>query len=177
VEQTDEVILEHVNNSNRLWSSTDLQDVQKLADRVNEAKLIMESNCQVMGSIRDYYRHLVDVDEFPLRITCRGDVNAFITKLNYLTADIKMHIARADLLLRMTDDRKNLVSCSISFSPTKLIQADFTAYAKSGGENDGVFCFRVAKRSPSNAHHSGCYHGVSSSYICFSMSKLFQLID
>jgi hypothetical protein len=81
-----------------------------LVDKVNEAKMIVESNSQVITSLRDYYKGLQDSEDFHLRISCRSDIHAFITRLNYMIADFKMHVARADLLLRNTDDLKNLVS-------------------------------------------------------------------
>jgi hypothetical protein len=81
-----------------------------LVDKVNEAKMIVESNSQVITSLRDYYKTLEESEDFPLRASCRGGIRAFIAKLDYKIVDFKMHAARADLLLRNSDDLKNIVS-------------------------------------------------------------------
>jgi hypothetical protein len=93
----------------RVYDSSDLQDIQVLADKVNEAKMVIEANSQVMASLRDYYSALKDSMDFTLSTACRGEITAFLTKLNHMIGDLKMHCSRAELMIRLTDDRKALV--------------------------------------------------------------------
>lgn len=71
--------------------------------------MILESNSQVITSLREYYKVLQESDDFPLAITCKGEIYAFLTKLSYVVSDLKMHVARADLMLKIMNDRKDLV--------------------------------------------------------------------
>ena len=93
----------------RIYDSDDLQGIQILADKANEAKMVMEANSQVMTSLRDYYEDLTHSPDFTLKTACRGEMTSFLTKLNHMMADFKMHVSRAELMIRITGDRRDLV--------------------------------------------------------------------
>jgi hypothetical protein len=71
--------------------------------------MVMEANSQVMTSLRDYYEDLTHSPDFTLRTASRGEMTSFLTKLNHMMADFKMHVSRAELMIRITADRKDLV--------------------------------------------------------------------
>ena len=66
----------------------------------------------VLTSLRKYYESLLRNKDFPLRKACRDDVLTFATQVNDMMFDLKMQVSRAKLLVRITADRKNLVSAS-----------------------------------------------------------------
>jgi hypothetical protein len=93
----------------------DIQDVQNYEDRTNEVIMVLEANNDVLIAIRNFYEGLVHHPDFPLGAACRQDVATFAIQLNELIYDVKMQIRRAKLLVQITEDRKNLVSCAFSF--------------------------------------------------------------
>jgi hypothetical protein len=113
--KTDEVVLGRLDREgHRVYDSGDLQDIQILADKANEAKMVMEANSQVMTSLRDYYKDLAHSTDLALTIACKGEMTSFLTKLGHMIADFKMHTSRAELMIRITGDRKDLVRCLLT---------------------------------------------------------------
>jgi hypothetical protein len=72
--------------------------------------MVLEANADVLESLRSYYRALLDNSEFAMRDSCREDVLSFATQIDNMIYDSKMQVARAKVLVRITSDRKALVS-------------------------------------------------------------------
>ncbi len=102
-------------SNRRVFTAKDVQRIQEWQDRVNEVVMVAESNTAVMNSLRGFYEELLGDTDFPVRDSGKGDVDAFTTQINYMIADLKLQITRANLLERITRDRKDLVSTLVFF--------------------------------------------------------------
>jgi hypothetical protein len=114
----------------REYHPDDLQRVQGYEDDTNEAIMILEANVDILTSLREFYERLVKNKDFTLRVTSPEDVVItfpedavrsssedvidFAIKVNDMIYDLRMQIARAKLLAKVTADRKSLV-CLVSF--------------------------------------------------------------
>lgn len=96
--------------AHRIYTPGDLQTVQNYEDKTNEAIMVLEANADVLSSLRMFYEKLAENIDFPLRGVCHEDIAAFATQVNDMIYDSRMQILRAELLLRITADRKGLVS-------------------------------------------------------------------
>jgi hypothetical protein len=83
--------------------------VQHREDKTNAAIMVMEANTDVLNSLRDFYKRLVENKDFDLKSTCEADVTTFASQTDDLIYESKMQIARAKVLVKITADRKNLV--------------------------------------------------------------------
>ena len=91
------------------YQPRDVQDLHLWTDQVNEAVMVLESNADVMESLRQYYSGLKDNADFPLRTTCSDDIRNFAAQVGDMVSDFKMQTTRARLLVRNVSDRKELV--------------------------------------------------------------------
>lgn len=73
--------------------------------------MVLESNTDVLKSIRKFYHVLVDRKDFPpiLKDACDEDLRNFILQLDEIINDFNMQISRAKLLVNIISDRKELV--------------------------------------------------------------------
>jgi hypothetical protein len=100
--------------SRREYTPEDLQTLQNYEEKTNEAIMISEANADVLSSLGTFYRRLVESKDFPLRGNCAEGVFKFAASIDDMVYDSRMQISRAKLLVRITADRKSLVSNSIS---------------------------------------------------------------
>lgn len=81
--------------------------------------MILEANLDVLSSLRGFYKDLgrnEDVD-LTLRTSCRGDISGFIALVDDFSHDVNMQIKRSKLLVKITNDRKELVrNCPVYHS-------------------------------------------------------------
>lgn len=99
--------------SRRDYTPEDLQILQNYEEKTNEAIMILEANADVLSSLGAFYRRLVERKDFPLRGDCAEGVFKFAASVDDMVYDSKMQISRAKLLVRITADRKSLVSSCI----------------------------------------------------------------
>jgi hypothetical protein len=94
------------------YTSQDLQLVQNREDEVNEVIMILEANNDIMKSLSDFYDSLMRNDAFDasLKSQCKEDVREFVAQVGDMMYDANMQIRRAKLLVKITADRKALVS-------------------------------------------------------------------
>ncbi|KAI9767403.1 MAG: hypothetical protein M1839_004507 [Geoglossum umbratile] len=95
--------------SRQRYTPEDLQLVQNYEDKANEAVMIMAANADVLASLQKFYQNLLENKDFELRIACREHVSAFATQVDAMIYDSRMQTARAQLLIRIVADRKELV--------------------------------------------------------------------
>ena len=98
-----------VGEHRREYRPDDLQAVQNYEDRTNEAVMVLETNMDVLISLRKFYENLLKNKNFDLKEACEEDILQFATQVNNMIYDSRMQIARAKLLVKIIDDRKNLV--------------------------------------------------------------------
>jgi hypothetical protein len=92
------------------YTPDDLLAVQRYEDKTNEATMILAANIDVITALRKYYEGLMTHKDFLLKKECEENVLAFSTQLNYMIYDLNMQISRAKLLVKITEDRKSIVS-------------------------------------------------------------------
>lgn len=92
-----------------IYTPDHVQMVQHREDKTNAAIMVMEANTDVLNSLRDFYKRLVENKDFDLKSTCEADVTTFASQTDDLIYESKMQIARAKVLVKITADRKNLV--------------------------------------------------------------------
>ena len=83
--------------------------MQRREDKINEAIMVLEANTDVVTSLRDFYKRLVENKDFDLKAKCEEDIIAFAAQVDDMIYDSKMQIARAKVLVKITADRKSLV--------------------------------------------------------------------
>ena len=94
----------------REYNSDDLLAVQRYEDKINEVIMILATNADVITALRKYYEDLVTHKDFPLKKGTQDAVLSFSTQLNYMIYDLNMQTSRAKLLVKITEDRKSIVS-------------------------------------------------------------------
>ena len=94
----------------RTYSPRDLQSLHYYQDKINEAIMVLETNCHVLRSLRNFYEALTENSSFPWWDTSRADIAIFARQVDEMIYDSNMQIARAKLLVQITTDRRDLVS-------------------------------------------------------------------
>ena len=147
----------------RVYVPADLQTLQDYQDKINVTIMVLEANNDVLASLRDFYKTLLENSAFALRETCREDVTSFTKQVDEMIHDSSMQISRAKLLIRITTDRKDLVSglLAIHGLPNAKIFQDPTASSNSNDTEDGRLDNKHAKhwdRIPERSNHNANYH-------------------
>lgn len=91
-------------------TTVSLQEVQNLEQKSNEALMTLEANINILSSLRDFYTNLIEsnTDLLPGK-EFHKTVDAFSKKLKNMESDIQRFQKRAERLVRMTADNRNLV--------------------------------------------------------------------
>ena len=94
----------------------DLGHVQSVADKANQAIIVLKSNVEILTSLRTYYERLLYNEHFPLSLkkACHDDVDEFTSQIGNVINDFGVEITRAQLLVRTVAERKGLVSAAPS---------------------------------------------------------------
>lgn len=72
--------------------------------------MVLQANTDVIISLRNFYKRLLDLDDVdPISKSCKPETVDFATQLDDMIYDSKMQISRANVLVKITADRKNLV--------------------------------------------------------------------
>ena len=71
--------------------------------------MVLEANVNVMTSLRRFYDGLKEDKNFPLRSSCADDIVTFAAEVDDIIDNFKTEIARARVLTKITDDRKQMV--------------------------------------------------------------------
>jgi hypothetical protein len=91
------------------------QDLQRWEDKTNKVIMDLEANVDVMSSLCRFYNGLKGNKDIPagLKDGCASDIVRFAAQIDDMIYDFKTQISRAKLLVKITSDRKELVSCLI----------------------------------------------------------------
>lgn len=92
--------------------------------------MILEANLDVLSSLRGFYKDLRQNEDFDstLRTNCRGDISRFIALVDDFSHDFNMQIKRSKLLVKITNDRKELVRSLYTFGIDTPILIIFHRY-------------------------------------------------
>ncbi|TLD20995.1 hypothetical protein E2P81_ATG08659 [Venturia nashicola] len=96
-----------------------IQDIQRRQDKINEIAMVLEANVDVMKSLCKFYTDLKSNRHFPqyLKESCDEDILTFTAQVEDMIYDLKMQIARATVLVKITNDRKE-----ITFFSTDIVK-------------------------------------------------------
>lgn len=94
---------------------SDLQTIQHIEERANEALLTVKVNNDVMEEIKDHYQSCLESQDCPVDLTFHAQVDflKFKKRIISVQKDLKVQQSRAEALLRQVADRKSLVSSNI----------------------------------------------------------------
>lgn len=93
------------------FSFGDLQQVQFIEEKANEAFLVLSANSSVLRMLQQHYLSMMDSGTSlnALKEDCQEDVHRFGKRLAILVTDLSMEQTRLKTLLRLLGDRKDLV--------------------------------------------------------------------
>jgi len=96
-------------NHHHIYTTRDVQRLQRWAEKVREVTSVLKSNIEVMTSIRRFYTDLRENEDFPMWKSCGDDISVFASQLSNIIDDFRQQKDRADGLVRTTTDRMDLV--------------------------------------------------------------------
>ncbi|KAH7171387.1 hypothetical protein EDB81DRAFT_753773 [Dactylonectria macrodidyma] len=92
----------------RVYTAGDVQQLLKLEETVSEMTIVLESNIEVMTSLKRFYERLIANKDFDLK-DCTYEVEDFTSQLSHMMDDFRLQIGRANALVRMLSNRAELV--------------------------------------------------------------------
>jgi hypothetical protein len=94
------------------FSFNDLQRIQFIEEKANEARLILKVNEKVIDELKLHYRSSLDSEYCPevMSRNCKLDFAKFSKRVISIQNDLRVQQSRAESLLRLLADRKSLVS-------------------------------------------------------------------
>ena len=101
----------NVGDEHQEFSFSKLRKVHHIAEKANEAVLVLKQNIIVLAQLRQYYMSITKRRDFPkeLRDNCKDAIDDFELRIEGLENDMQTQILRLETLLRLLEDRKNLV--------------------------------------------------------------------
>ena len=114
-----------VEDETRDFSFSKLRKVHQVAEKANEAVLVLRQNIIVLTQLRQYYRSISRRKDFPrdLAKSCKDAIDEFELRIDGVEHDMQTQILRLETLLRLLEDRKTLVRRTIqSTESAKLRQ-------------------------------------------------------
>lgn len=107
---------ELVDKSQTGFTFSDLQNIQFIEEKAQEALLVLKLNTEVFEELREHYKNAVAHKEFPeqIMIDCKDDLLQFDRRVVGVKKDMRMLLSRTENLLQLLSNRKNLVGCSLT---------------------------------------------------------------
>lgn len=93
----------------RIYTAADVQRLFIWQERVSQVVLVLDSNLNIINSLRRFYTKLNQDKDFQARSSCSDDINIFANKLDYIMDDFKLQVSRAKALLKTLSDRTELI--------------------------------------------------------------------
>ena len=94
-----------------IFSFGKLRKVHKIAEKANQALLVLRHNKTVLAQLRHYYKSISKRKGFPKQLadSCNDAIEDFQVSVEGLGNDMESQILRLETLLRLLEDRKTLV--------------------------------------------------------------------
>ncbi|KAF2400194.1 hypothetical protein EJ06DRAFT_420307 [Trichodelitschia bisporula] len=106
----------------RNYTTDNLQNLQFYEDRTKEIGMVLESNVDVMSSLRSFYEGLLGNRDVSLGQGAYNDVRSFAAQVNDVAHDLNVQIKRAQLLATQIADGKRLVLQHLQSQATERIE-------------------------------------------------------
>ena len=106
------------------FSFEDLQSIEAIEERANEALLVMTLNSSVLSALAHHYTSVMESASCPyeLKTKCSIDLKQFVNRISDISAEYQIQRARVETLLRLLADRKALVCIYSCVMTKKLMQ-------------------------------------------------------
>ncbi|KAH8912896.1 hypothetical protein BR93DRAFT_122629 [Coniochaeta sp. PMI_546] len=96
-------------HAHKYYRPQDVQSLQIWEEKANTAIMVLVSNIDVMQSLAEFYKRLQANKDFDLATPCSDDIDAFAAQINDIIHDFRIQIGRATDLVKVTNNRKELV--------------------------------------------------------------------
>ncbi|KAH7356218.1 hypothetical protein BKA66DRAFT_250388 [Pyrenochaeta sp. MPI-SDFR-AT-0127] len=105
-------------------SFNDLQKIQFIQEKAEEALLVLKSNAEVLGELRQHYIYASGHAEYPeeLKTECQADLSRFERCISGVEKDLRMLQARTETLLSLLANRKSLLYSILQHHGVKQAQ-------------------------------------------------------
>lgn len=93
------------------FSFAKLRKIHEIAEKANEAVLVLKQNINILSRLRNYYKLTSNRRDFPKQLadSCENATEDFTRRIEGLENDMQIQILRLETLLRLLGDRKTLV--------------------------------------------------------------------
>ena len=114
-----------VEDETRDFSFSKLRKVHQIAEKANEAVLVLRQNIIVLTQLRQYYRSISRRKDFPrdLAKSCKDAIDEFELRVDGVESDLQTQILRLETLLRLLEDRKTLVRHTIQSTESAKLRS------------------------------------------------------
>ncbi|ORY57866.1 uncharacterized protein BCR38DRAFT_448876 [Pseudomassariella vexata] len=109
-------------SKHKWYEPTDVQALQILEDKTNEIIMVLQANIDIISALSRFYQRLVTNAQFPLSHSCEEDLSGFVAQLDDMISDLKIQINRASTLVKITNDRKELIIQHIQSQSTERME-------------------------------------------------------
>ncbi|KAF7551356.1 hypothetical protein G7Z17_g5039 [Cylindrodendrum hubeiense] len=92
----------------RIYTAGDIQKLLTWEEKISEVITVLESNVEVMNSLKQFYEKLSVNKDFDLK-ECSYDIEVFVGQLSHMMDDFRLQIGRAKALVRVMSNRTELV--------------------------------------------------------------------
>ena len=120
------------------FSFSDLQGTHHVEEIVNDAKLLVKVNQNVLTDIKEVYKSFEGSPAWPVELSshCRGELDRFQQRIRSIKNDMAIQQSRIENLLTRIADRKSLV-CTYLFCRQGVDQSSAPGYLGSAKRPDG----------------------------------------
>ncbi|CAM1507876.1 Fc.00g047240.m01.CDS01 [Cosmosporella sp. VM-42] len=102
-----------------MFSIREMQKLQEVTERVQEARLVLDLNLKVVKQIREHYQNLINEYEVPeleeIRKNCRNDFLRFLCRSKAVETNIEIRASQLDSLLALVREGKDLYDGILQF--------------------------------------------------------------
>ncbi|KAF2115662.1 hypothetical protein BDV96DRAFT_612335 [Lophiotrema nucula] len=125
-----------IENSSATFPFSDLQHVQYVEEKLQEARSMFKTNKETLMDLRTVYKTASEHGDFPdeIRSGCGGKLLRFSACIEGIEKDLRMQEMRTDTLLRLLADRKALLHGILRYRSMKASEF-FAKEAKASADN------------------------------------------
>lgn len=100
------------------FSFSEIQDVQRLEEKTNDAFSVLKTNIKILSKLKDYYQSVAALEDWPteIELNCKRTSANFERRVSNIIDDLQMQETRLETLLRLLDDRKTLLYSILEYN-------------------------------------------------------------
>ncbi|KAH7063886.1 hypothetical protein BKA63DRAFT_428591 [Paraphoma chrysanthemicola] len=103
----------------------DLQQIQDIEEKAQEALLFLKSNTEILGELKQYYVYVTGHTNFPaeLKKGCEADLARFNRCVLSVEKDLRMLRSRTETLIHLLGNRKGLLNGILQYRSAKASES------------------------------------------------------